>query len=184
MFGQFAHTSNVPRTLAPVPAVPKGVTDRAVGGTRSDSLRTLLAYRRVRQTWGFTTTSGGSDTWVITNVALVRAVRAEARWLRLRASHGGDTSGADVDLGVIQPPRPAATVSSRDVPALDETTCWHCGTRPIHRGRQCRSCSADRIAVAERRDEDIDAHRGLVTLRCVAERPLQRRGPASPSRRS
>jgi hypothetical protein len=118
--------------------------------------------------WGFTTTSGGSDTWVIINVALVPAVRAEARWLRLRASHGGDTSGADVDLGVIQPPRPAATVSSRDVPALDETTCWQCGTRPIHRGRQCRSCSADRIAVAERRDEDIDAHRGLVPLAVAA----------------
>jgi hypothetical protein len=44
--------------------------------------------------WGFPSTSGGSDTWLITTLSIVPAVRTEARWLRLRASYAGVTSEA------------------------------------------------------------------------------------------
>jgi len=115
--------------------------------------------------WAFPSTSGGSDTWLITTLSIVPAVRAEARRLRLRASYAGVTSEAEIDLTAMRRPRPAAQVATQVLPPIGGDRCRQCDAAPAERMGLCRSCGAHLEATAVRRDEDVHAaERVLVPL--------------------
>jgi hypothetical protein len=114
--------------------------------------------------WGFPSTSGGSDTWLITTLSIVPAVRTGARRLHLVASYAGLTSEAEIDLTAMRRPLPVAHVATQILPPLDADRCWQCAAAPAARMGLCRSCGAHLEETAERRDEDVHAERVLVPL--------------------
>lgn len=115
--------------------------------------------------WGFPSTSGGSDTWLITTIDLVPAVPPGARRLRLRASYAGVTSEGAVDLAAVRPPGPAPGVTVRATPpAHGGSRCRWCAAAPAESAGLCGSCRTIQTTTAERRDRDVHAERTLTPL--------------------